>query len=71
MGYLTEMRWFEIQDDYLVGTIPDTLGTGWRKLHTLLLGGNYLSGAFPDTFEGNELLGTIFIGRNKFVGTLK
>ena len=63
------MRWFEIQDDYLYGTIPSVLGTKWTKLHTFLVGGNYLEGDFPDTFEGNEMLGTIFIDRNQFDGT--
>merc|ERR1712176_722214 len=68
MGQLTEMRYFEIQDDYLVGTIPETLGN-WKKLHTFLVGGNYLQGGFPSTFEGNEMLGTIFIDRNEFNST--
>ena len=68
MGHLTEMRWFEIQDDYVVGTLPESLGN-WRQLHTLLLGGNYLEGGIPDTFAQNELLGTIFIDRNNFNGT--
>ena len=63
------MRWFEIQDDYLVGTIPDELGTGWPNLHTILVGGNYLHGGFPETFQDNEMLGTIFIDRNRFNGT--
>lgn len=69
LGKLTEMLWFEIQDDYLVGTIPDSLGTGWTNLHTFLVGGNFLTGGFPMTFENNELLGTVFIDRNRFNGT--
>ena len=69
LGHLIEMRWFEIQDDYLIGTIPNALGTGWTKLHTFLVGGNYLHAGFPDTFEGNEMLGTIFLDRNQFNGT--
>lgn len=69
MGQLTEMRWFEIQDDYLIGTIPESLGS-WTKVHTILLGGNYLEGAgLPSTFADNEMLGTIFIDRNRFNGT--
>ena len=68
LGYLSEMRWFEIQDDYVIGTIPDALGTGWTNLHTFLVGGNFLHG-FPQTFENNEMLGTIFIDRNRFNGT--
>ena len=63
------MRWFEIQDDYLVGTIPDALGIGWANLHTFLVGNNYLWGEFPSTFENSEMLGTIFIDRNRFNGT--
>jgi len=69
LGYLSEMRWFEIQDDYLFGTIPSTLGTGWTKLHTFLVSGNSLSGGFPRTFESNKMLGTIFMGHNQFGGT--
>lgn len=51
------MRWFEVQDDYLTGRIPDSLGN-WTNLHTFLVGGNYLHGSFPSSFEGNEMLGT-------------
>ncbi|EJK66618.1 hypothetical protein THAOC_12449 [Thalassiosira oceanica] len=65
LGNLAEMRYFEIQDDYLYGTLPQTLGN-WDKLHTFLVGGNFLSGGFPATFEGNEMLGTIFLDRNRF-----
>ena len=63
------MRYVEIQDDWLVGTIPDALGTGWKKLHTFLVGGNVLGGGFPSTFAKNEMLGTLFIDRNRFNGT--
>ena len=63
------MRWFEIQDDYLYGTIPSVLGTQWTKLHTFLVGGNFLHGGFPLTFENHEMLGTIFIDRNNCNGT--
>ncbi|KAL7537964.1 hypothetical protein ACHAXR_008184 [Thalassiosira sp. AJA248-18] len=70
LGKLNEMRWFAIQDDYLIGTIPDDFGTGWTKLHTFLVGGNFLTGVgFPLTFENNEMLGTIFIDRNLLNGT--
>lgn len=63
------MRYVEIQDDWLVGTIPDALGTGWKKLHTFLVGGNVLGGGFPSTFAKNDMLGTLFIDRNRFNGT--
>jgi len=66
---LTEIRWFEIQEDYLTGTIPESIGRTWKKLHTMLLGGNFLHGGFPDAFENNDMLGTIFIDRNLFNGT--
>ncbi len=69
MGQLEEMRYVEIQGDYLFGTIPDDLGRGWRKLHTFLIGGNYMHGGFPSTFANNEFLGTIFIDHNFFNGT--
>ncbi|KAL7540796.1 hypothetical protein ACHAXR_010384, partial [Thalassiosira sp. AJA248-18] len=69
LGHLTEMRWFEMQDEYLIGTIPDSLGTGWKKLHTMLLDNNYLHGGFPDTFENNEMLGTIFLDHNRMNST--
>jgi hypothetical protein len=69
LGQLTEMRYVEIQDDWLVGTIPSELGEGWRKLHTFLIGGNVMSGVFPTSFADNEFLGTVFIDRNNFNGT--
>ena len=69
LSYLTEMRWFEIQDDYLFGAIPLSLGVGWKKLRTFLVGGNFLYGNFPDTFAENEMLGTIFVDRNGLNGT--
>lgn len=69
LGQLTEMRYVEIQDDWLVGTIPSELGRGWRKLHTFLIGGNVMSGGFPTSFANNEFLGTVFIDRNNFNGT--
>lgn len=68
IGELTEMRWFEVQNDYLIGTIPDSLSK-WTQMHTMLLGGNYLHGGFPSSFEGNEMLGTLFIDRNRFNST--
>lgn len=69
MGQLTEMRYVEIQDDWLIGTIPSELGTGWRKLHTFLIGGNVMHGGIPSSFADNEFLGTLFIDRNNFNGT--
>mmetsp|Transcript_31232 Transcript_31232/g.57153 ORF Transcript_31232/g.57153 Transcript_31232/m.57153 type:complete len:434 (+) Transcript_31232:1-1302(+) len=69
LSILTEIRWFEIQHDYLFGTIPKSIGKSWTKVHTILLGGNYLSGGFPDTFENNQILGTIFIDQNWFNST--
>lgn len=69
LGQLEEMRYVEIQDDWLIGTIPDDLGRGWRKLHTFLIGGNVMHGGFPSSFANNEFLGTVFIDRNNFNGT--
>lgn len=69
LGQLEEMRYVEIQDDWLIGTIPDDLGRGWRKLHTFLIGGNVMHGGIPSSFANNEFLGTIFIDRNNFNGT--
>ncbi|KAL7551210.1 hypothetical protein ACHAWF_014424 [Thalassiosira exigua] len=69
LGYLSGMRFFQVQNDYLIGTVPGELGTSWTKLNTLLLGGNFLEGTFPETFGGNEMLGTVFVDRNKFRGT--
>ena len=63
------MRYVQIQESWLTGTIPDSLGTGWTKLHTFLVDGNFLWGSFPITFEGNEFLGTVFIDNNRFNGT--
>jgi Leucine-rich repeat (LRR) protein len=68
LGYLNEMRWFEIQESLITGTIPSTLGN-WTLLHTLLLGGNYISGNIPNSFVNNELLSTIFVDRNSMNGT--
>lgn len=69
LGQLREMRYVEIQDDWLIGEIPSELGKGWRKLHTFLVGGNVMSGGFPKSFANNEFLGTVFIDRNNFNGT--
>ena len=69
LGQLEEMRYVEIQDDWLIGTIPDDLGRGWRKLHTFLIGGNVMHGGIPSSFANNEFLGTVFIDRNNFNGT--
>ena len=69
LGQLQEMRYVEIQDDWLIGTIPTELGRGWRKLHTFLIGGNVMHGGFPSSFANNEFLGTVFIDRNNFNGT--
>lgn len=69
MGQLEEMRYVEIQDDWLIGTIPTELGRGWRKLHTFLIGGNVMHGGIPSSFANNEFLGTVFIDRNNFNGT--
>mmetsp|Transcript_10564 Transcript_10564/g.16057 ORF Transcript_10564/g.16057 Transcript_10564/m.16057 type:complete len:721 (-) Transcript_10564:1143-3305(-) len=69
LGQLEEMRYVEIQDDWLIGTIPKELGIGWRKLHTFLIGGNVMYGGIPSSFANNEFLGTVFIDRNNFNGT--
>eukprot|EP00956_Cyclotella_meneghiniana_P019973 scaffold34752_cov72-Cyclotella_meneghiniana.AAC.6 len=69
LSYLDEMRYVEIQTDYLYGTLPESLGTGWTKLHTLLLGDNFIGGGFPSSFADNNMLGTIFIDHNRFNGT--
>jgi LRR receptor-like serine/threonine-protein kinase FLS2 len=68
LGYLNEMRWFEIQESYITGTIPSSLGN-WSLVHTILLGGNYISGNIPSSFVNNELLSTIFVHRNSMNGT--
>jgi hypothetical protein len=69
LGQLEEMRYVEIQDDWLTGTIPTELGTGWRNLYAFMIGGNVMSGEFPKSFANNEFLGTVFIDRNNFNGT--
>jgi hypothetical protein len=69
LSYLNEMRYVEIQTDYLYGTIPSSLGTNWTKLTAFLVGDNFLGGGFPNTFKDNVLLGTIFIDHNYFNGT--
>jgi hypothetical protein len=69
LSYLDEMRYFDIQTDYLIGTIPESLGTNWTKLTAFLVGDNFLSGGFPNTFKDNAMLGTIFINKNGFNGT--
>eukprot|EP00804_Cyclotella_cryptica_P024568 CCRYP_020755-RA/>CCRYP_020755-RA protein AED:0.32 eAED:0.37 QI:0/-1/0/1/-1/1/1/0/518 len=61
LSYLDEMRYVEIQTDYLYGTIPSSLGTNWTKLTAFLVGQNFLGGSFPNTFKDNALLGTISI----------
>lgn len=69
MSYLNEMRFVNIQTDFLYGTLPDSLGTNWTKLTAFLVGDNFIGGGFPDTFNGNTMLGTIFIDDNQFNGT--
>jgi len=69
LSVLDEMREVNIQTDFLYGTIPITLGTSWTKLHTFLVGDNFIHGGFPSTFAGNTMLGTIFIDYNRFNGT--
>lgn len=69
LSYLNEMRFVNIQTDFLYGTIPDSLGTNWTKLAAFLVGDNFIGGGFPATFKDNTMLGTIFIDQNKFNGT--
>lgn len=69
LGILEEMRWFEIQQSYVIGTIPESIGRKWTKLHTLLLGYNNMHGGFPDAFANSEMLGTVFVDHNGFNGT--
>jgi hypothetical protein len=69
LSYLDEMRYVEIQTDFLYGTIPESLGTNWTKLNAFLVGSNFLSGSFPSTFQDNTMIGTIFIDYNRFSGT--
>ncbi|KAL7511587.1 hypothetical protein ACHAXN_008577 [Cyclotella atomus] len=69
LSYLNEMRYVNIQTDFLFGTIPESLGTNWTKLTAFLVGDNFIGGGFPITFKDNEMLGTIFIDQNEFNGT--
>ena len=69
MGMLTEMRYLEIQRDYLTGTIPKELGN-WKKIEAFLVTDNFLKGSLPSSFSGHEFLGTIFVQKNDLNGTL-
>lgn len=53
----------------LWGTIPTEMGN-LKKFHTLVASNNLLESPFPDKILENNLMGTIFIERNKFTGPL-
>mmetsp|Transcript_26969 Transcript_26969/g.56758 ORF Transcript_26969/g.56758 Transcript_26969/m.56758 type:complete len:708 (+) Transcript_26969:166-2289(+) len=67
MGILTQMRYFEIQNNVLTGTIPTEIGN-WNKLSAFLVNWNKLEGTFPITFAPNNRLGTIFVNGNRLKG---
>jgi hypothetical protein len=69
LSYLNEMRFVNIQTDFLYGTIPESLGTNWTQLTAFLVGDNFIGGGFPITFKDNTMLGTIFIDQNQMNGT--
>ena len=70
MGMLTEMRYLEIQNDFLYGTLPDQLGA-WTKIEAFLVNDNFFTGSFPDSFRDHGFLGTVFTNGNDFNGTLE
>lgn len=60
---LTEMRYFEMQDQDITGTIPNQIGSSWTKLHSFFISGNDLDGSYP--FSENSSLGTVLMNYNK------
>ena len=69
IGLLTEIRYFEVQSDGLVGPLPSSLGNR-RELRALWLGHNKGLEGSLNVLQSNPLLGTIFVKDNQFSGSL-